>query len=98
MAVDVEQIQLARVAVADVRNPLDITTAEEEGPEEDAGERKAAAQACGQPWVEIGAPLRTEALAQGVVDRGPRLQRPPGDDHEPYGREGCQTEGDPPDR
>ena len=32
MAVDVEQIQLARVAVADVRNPLDIATAEEEGP------------------------------------------------------------------
>ncbi len=44
MAVDIEQILRARVAVADVRYPLDIATTDEEGREQDADERKAAAR------------------------------------------------------
>ena len=97
MAVDIEQISLPRVAVADVRQPLDIVSMEEERPEEDAGEGNAAAQPSGHRGIELGAPLRTQAFAQGVVDRWSRLKRPPGDDHEPHCRQDSQTERDPTD-
>ncbi len=39
MAVDIEQVLHARVAVADVRQPFDVATANEERPEQDARER-----------------------------------------------------------
>ena len=49
MAVDIEQVRLPGVAVADVRQPLDVATADEERREQDAAERKAAAQPSGHP-------------------------------------------------
>jgi hypothetical protein len=69
MAVDVEQVSFPRVAVADVRHPLDVVPADGKRREQDTGEGKAAAQPGGHPGVDGGAPTGTEALAQGVVDR-----------------------------
>ena len=95
MAVDVEQVRSPRVAVADVRHSLDVATADEERPEQDAGERKPAAQPRGHPGVDGGPPTRTEALAHGAVDRRAGLQPPPGDHREPGRRHDGDTERHP---
>jgi hypothetical protein len=57
MAVDVEQVFPAGVAVADVRHSFDIAAAGEERPEQDAGKRKAAAQPYSYLGVDGGAPI-----------------------------------------
>jgi hypothetical protein len=95
MAVDVEKVLPARVAVADVRQPHDIATADEERPAQDAGERKAAAQPGGHPGVDGGAPTGTKPVAQGAVDCRARPQPPRRDDHEPDRRQDGQTERRP---
>ena len=43
MAIDVEQVPCARVAVADVRDPFDVTTKDRNRPDEDAAPRGATA-------------------------------------------------------
>jgi hypothetical protein len=95
MPVDVEQILLPRVAVADVRHPFDLAPADGKRREQDTGVGKVAAQPGGHPGVDGGAPASTEALGQGVLDRRARPQPPPGDHHEPGRRQNGHTERRP---
>jgi hypothetical protein len=83
MAVEIEQILPARAAVADIAQSFDIATAEEERPEQDAGERKTAALPGGHPRVEAGAPPGAQAFAQGVAECRACPQPPPCDDYQP---------------
>jgi len=59
MTIDIEQISFPRVAVADVRQPLDLATTEGKRPEQNTGPRQAAAQLGGYPGVDGAAPPGT---------------------------------------
>ena len=52
--IDVEQVSLPGISVADVRDTFDIATAEDERREEDLGQGKALPQATGRRGVELG--------------------------------------------
>ena len=95
MTVDIEQISFPRVAVADVRQPLDIATTDGKRPEQNSGPWQAAARLGGRPGGDGAAPPGTKALTQCVVHRRVRPQAPPGDDHEPDRRQHRQTERHP---
>ena len=69
MTVEIEQIALPRIAVADVHDPQDVCATEGERPEEDAREREVAAKASGRSGVELAPPLRTQAPSQSLVER-----------------------------
>ena len=53
VTVQIEQVGRARVAVPDVGHSLDVATANEERPEQDAGERKTATKPRGQLGVDV---------------------------------------------
>ena len=63
MAVKIEATPFACVSVFDIRHALDISTTEEERPEQDLGERQPAAQPSSQISVESAAPTGPEAVA-----------------------------------
>ena len=98
MAVEVEQVRSAGVAVAEVGHPLDLTGAGRERPAQDASPPEPAAQPSGHAGVDAGAPASPEALGQCALDRRAGPQPPPGDDHEPDRRQHGQTERRPPPR
>ena len=95
MTVDIEKVLAARVAVADVRRPLDVPATEEKRHEQYPGEGEAAAQPGGHLLVYGGAPSGAEALVQGAVGRRAGLRSPPGDNDEPGGGQGDQARRHP---
>jgi hypothetical protein len=95
MAVDVEQVPPAGVAVGDVRHPFDVTSTHGQRPQQDPEPRQAAPQPGGQPGVDGVAPAGAEARIQGLLDRRAGPQAPPGDDHQPGRRQDSQPDRQP---
>jgi hypothetical protein len=66
--VHIEQIPPARVAVADIRNPLHASAPHRERQEQDPREWETSTQTLRQIRVDAGAPPRPERPVKGLVD------------------------------
>ena len=63
MAVEVEEIPFPCLPISDVRHALDISTTEEERPEQDLGDGNAAPKPSSHASVESAAPTGPETVA-----------------------------------
>jgi hypothetical protein len=83
MAIDVEPVPPARVAIVDVRDPFDVARAERKRREDHAREPRGAQPTGRSAGIHRGATARSEMRAHGVVDRRACLQASPRHDGEP---------------
>ena len=96
IAIEVEQVCPARRAVADVRDSLDAAAAEGDRREQDASEGGATAEPSDEIGVHAVAPVGSEALVQGALERpGPVLRRSLTEDDQPGRCNHGETQSDP---
>jgi hypothetical protein len=94
-AVQIEKVPPARVAVSDVRQPLDIAPPDEDRQDQNAKPGKPTAQPGGNHWIEVATPTRPQTFAQGTLDCSARTPSPPRDDSEASRGQDGQNEHHP---
>jgi hypothetical protein len=95
MAVDVEQVAGAVVAVGDVRQVLHVVARERPREEQDSRPRQAPASPAREDGIDLRAPTGAQCFVHGVVHAGPGTQSASHDDDEPGACQHRHCERDP---